>query len=195
MHRYPGSRPVVYKAQLGLSLLELMLSLAIFSLLLGLAAPSLQGLLEDTERRTVLLGVYQATQLARQEALRRNSSVTLCPLDSRNHCHGNWNQPVAVFMDPQNQRQLINESYLLRVLPPPRRGSRRIGVGNRGFFHYGPQGSGLHTPGNVQYCPHSGNARRAGQLIINMTGSGRFARDLNGDGVVQDARGRALVCD
>ncbi|MDX1588986.1 MAG: hypothetical protein R3296_08615, partial [Oleiphilaceae bacterium] len=100
----------------------------------------------------------------------------------------------AVFMDPHNRRSLERESHLLRVIPPPSQGERRVGVGNRGYFHYGPLGIGVHTPGHVLYCPDSGDPRQAGQLIINMAGRVRFARDLNGDGVVQDAHGRPMDC-
>ncbi|TVP52241.1 MAG: prepilin-type N-terminal cleavage/methylation domain-containing protein [Halomonadaceae bacterium] len=197
MHALQGRRSSAapHACQQGITLLELMVSLVVLVVLMGFAGPSLQGLQENMERRVILLGVYQATLLAKQEAVRRNSSVTLCPLDTNNSCHGDWNQPVAVFLDPENQRQLLEDSYLLRVLPAPRRGSRRIGVGNRGFFHYGPMGIGRHTPGHVLYCPASGNPLRAGQIIINMTGKARFARDLNGDGRVQDAQGRPMVCD
>lgn len=180
--------------QAGLTLLELLITLAVFILLTTLATPSVQSLLESTERRSTLLAVYQGLMFARQEAVRRNSSVTLCPLDKSGRCHGDWNQPVAVFMDPDNQRALADETHLLRVIPPPRNGHRRVGVGNQGYFHYGPLGAGVHTPGHVLYCPGSGDARQAGQLIINMAGRVRFARDHNGDGVVQDAHGNPMDC-
>ncbi|MDX1590139.1 MAG: GspH/FimT family protein, partial [Oleiphilaceae bacterium] len=76
----------------GLTLLELLITLILMVLLLALAGPSIQALRESSERRSALLAVYQGLQFARQEAVRRNSSVTLCPLDEQQRCHGDWNQ-------------------------------------------------------------------------------------------------------
>jgi len=59
----------------GASLIELMIGIAIFSTVLGLAAPSFGIWIQNTQVRTASDGVQNGLQLARAEAIRRNKPV------------------------------------------------------------------------------------------------------------------------
>ncbi|WP_107850832.1 GspH/FimT family pseudopilin [Oceanimonas marisflavi] len=64
--------------QSGLTLVELLVGLAVMAVLLTVAVPSFQGLREQYTVRSAGMAVYADLQLARSEAIKRNSEVTVC---------------------------------------------------------------------------------------------------------------------
>ncbi|WP_198341772.1 GspH/FimT family protein [Oceanisphaera avium] len=68
--------------QRGLSLLELLISLALVSLLASLALPSFQRIAEQARLRAAGNMLYHHLQQARSEAIKRNTAITLCFSDS-----------------------------------------------------------------------------------------------------------------
>ena len=67
--------------QKGFSLIELMVGLAIMSALLMVVMPSIKVYLLDSRMRAAAQAYYDGIQLARSEALRRNTSVTISLTD------------------------------------------------------------------------------------------------------------------
>ena len=63
----------------GFSLLELMVTLAIGAILLGLALPSMSGLLGGSKTSATVNDLVFALQSARSEAIKRAAPVVLCP--------------------------------------------------------------------------------------------------------------------
>ena len=68
--------------QHGMTIVELMIGIAVFATLLALAAPSLTEFIQNTQIRTSADGVMSGIQLAKTEALRRNTSVRFQLTDS-----------------------------------------------------------------------------------------------------------------
>lgn len=65
------------KAQQGITLIEMLIGLAIVALLLSAAAPSYSVYLQNQRLRAVALSLFTGLQLARAEAVQRNSRVEL----------------------------------------------------------------------------------------------------------------------
>lgn len=63
------------KTKGGFSLIELMVGMAIFGILLSLAAPSFSSWIRNAKIRTTAESVQNGLQLARAEAVKRNSAV------------------------------------------------------------------------------------------------------------------------
>ena len=80
----PGSRSV--SGQHGLTLLELMVTVAIVAILGTLAAPSFQHMIQANRTRTVALELMDTLNLARSEAVRRGQPVSLCPSRNGSSC-------------------------------------------------------------------------------------------------------------
>jgi type IV fimbrial biogenesis protein FimT len=83
----------------GFTLTELMVTLAIGAILVTVAVPNFQYLINinalttDTNRFVLLV------TLARSEAIKRGTVVSLCGGDATNGCNGNWINGQILFMD------------------------------------------------------------------------------------------------
>lgn len=178
----------------GVTLLELIIVITVLAVVTTTVLPGLQGLFENTARRTDMQAMIGLFHLARTQAVSQGTIVTICPLDEDDECTGDWQRPIHVFADPGSQRALSGKEQLLRVQEPPDSGTWTVRVGNRGYFQYRPNGMVHGTLGNLTWCPESGDRKNAGQLIINMGGRLRYARDYSGDGIVQGANGQPVRC-
>lgn len=91
-HRVPN------RAQ-GFTLMELMVTLAVLAVILGLAVPSFATLVRRNRLVAAANELVAAAQLARIEAVRRNRPVTLCPSTDGVLCGGNDWRRLIVFAD------------------------------------------------------------------------------------------------
>ena len=69
------------KHQAGFNLVELIITLVIAGVLIGLAAPNMGIFLRNSERTTLLNDFVTAVQYARSQAVTRNQRVTICAVD------------------------------------------------------------------------------------------------------------------
>lgn len=182
------------RTERGVTLLELIIVIAVLAIVATTMIPGLQKLFENTSRRTQMQSMVGLFHLARTQAVSQGTIVTICPLDDSNECTGDWQKPVHVFADPENQRALTAGRQSLRIKEPSESGSWTVRVGNRGYFQYRPNGMVRGTLGNLTWCPESGDEKNAGQLIINMGGRLRYAQDHSGDGIVQGSDGKPVTC-
>ena len=80
-------------AQRGVTLVELLVSLTVLAILLYIATPSFSNAGLPSQLRAVANDVVAATQIARSEAIKRNTTVTLCVSSDGQTCGtGNWRQ-------------------------------------------------------------------------------------------------------
>ncbi len=115
-------------SQRGLTLTELLLSLAIAAILSTAGASSFQQLLARNQVDTLTLGLRTSLALARSEAINRGQRVVLCKQASTpGQCAGSaatgqksWQLGWLVFVDSDNDRQLDTSQgdVLLRVFQP-----------------------------------------------------------------------------
>ncbi|CAN7649159.1 GspH/FimT family pseudopilin [Variovorax paradoxus] len=67
--------PDVRRSAMGFTLIELMVTIALFALLLTFAYPSYTSFIRNAQVRTAAESIVNGLQLARAEAIRRNSNV------------------------------------------------------------------------------------------------------------------------
>lgn len=85
--------------QKGLTLIELMVTLAILAIVLSIAVPSFQGLIREQRATSIANEIVSALALARSEAIKRNRSIGVCQANSNaNDCDNgtNWAAGWAV---------------------------------------------------------------------------------------------------
>lgn len=83
----------------GFTLVEMMITVAVLAIVVALAAPSFANLINNNRLTASANEIVGALQTARMEAVRRNTSVVLCPSTDGAGCNGaNW-QHLIVFSD------------------------------------------------------------------------------------------------
>ncbi len=169
----------------GMSLWELMLTLALVSVLLGLAVPSFEDVVLDNRRAADVNMLVGSIQLARNESIKRARPVVLCKTRDPTTCAGegvHWEHGWMVFANEDDDSPVVRDpdEPLLRAHQPAIAGTIR---GNRGTFHFRP-GFWRSTNGTITFCDRRG-AAKARAVIISYTGRPR---------VSDTGPGRPLVC-
>lgn len=178
----------------GFTLIELLIVITILVIVSGMTLPSMGKLLDEAHKRSATNDLIGAINLARTTAVTDSVTITLCPIDGAGRCTKDWTNPVTVFKDPLHARKVLDPSAVIRQLQPLSGGTWHGKTGNRRYFSFNAGGFAKHAIGSILWCPKDKDASRATQIIINMGGRARLARDSNGDGIVEDASGSAVQC-
>lgn len=182
----------------GLTLIEILASLAIVAAVLSLAAPALTRLVGTQRSSAALNGLLGAVQLARSAAVTRGAVVTLCGSADGASCAGRdqWHEGAIVFVDEDQDGERDAGDTLLVARPPFENGARVYwrSFRNKRYLQFDATGMTNWQNGHFLYCPAGNDPRLARQVILNAQGRARTAPDTDGDGVAEDASGRPLVC-
>jgi type IV fimbrial biogenesis protein FimT len=108
----------------GLTLLELLTALAIGASLLVLAVPSYRAWVADLEIRDRIEALVVTLNLARAQAIARQTRVALCPSPDGVHCApaGRWEDGWIVFADLNDDGERDADETVLLVEPRARPG-------------------------------------------------------------------------
>jgi type IV fimbrial biogenesis protein FimT len=170
------------RLQKGVTLVELLVTLAILATLFGIALPSFANLIRDNRLAAASNELLAVVRYVRSEAIKRGRRVTLCVSSDQLSCtpgsdwHGGW----LVFVDDNgNGLREVDEEVL-------RMGADNAGaltiIGNthvRNYLSYNAEGrtqlvSGGLQMGTVTLCGEP-VARR---LVINSVGRPRVERGV-----------------
>ena len=86
----------------GFTLIELMVTIAVLGLLLSIAVPSFEQVMADSRRTSDVNELLLSLNLARSEALKRGSHVTICKSSNGTSCAGAatpWSKGWIVFVN------------------------------------------------------------------------------------------------
>lgn len=145
-------------SQRGFTLVELMITLAIAAILLTMAVPSFNSFVQSNRATTQTNDLITSLQLARGEAIKSNSRVTLCPSSDQSTCSGTdlvngW----IVFLDTDANGARANTETLLRV--------------HEGLVGMTVGVSGITTNGYLQFLPTGFiSSTTAGTFTLTQTG-------------------------
>ena len=187
----------MYKVhQSAFTLIESLITLAIAAIIMGYALPSFDRIIQRSHATLCVNWLIGAIVYTRHNAIYKNTTVTLCPSSNGKECGNAWDAGLMAFSDSNKNARIDGKDRLLHRFISPTTGStikwrsfRRkqyLQMGSNGFTH--------HQNGNFVYCSKDQNPIYARQIIINMQGRARHSRDNNGDGIVEDRKGRALIC-
>lgn len=103
----------------GVTLIELMIGLVVGSILMVLAVPSFQGIIENNRATAMANDFLAGLQLARTEAIKRGTSVSFCPASDNTltACgdETNWGNGWIVFVDENGNGTIENQNELVKV--------------------------------------------------------------------------------
>lgn len=88
----------------GFTLVELIVTLALIAVLLGIAIPAFSGLVRENRLTTATNRLVRVISLARSAAIKHGQSVTVCQSHDQWSCDasaaGNWSAGWLMFTDP-----------------------------------------------------------------------------------------------
>jgi type IV fimbrial biogenesis protein FimT len=170
----------------GFTLVELMVSLAIVAVMMGLAVPSYRYAINSSRISSDSDNLLIALQLARTEAIRRGLSVSVCSSNANGSaCSGsnNWKTGWLVFVDVNNNASYDGGDALVRQQPALASANAVSADNNTSAVRFNREGiaSGLAAdPVTVTFTPPTNSSTQkrclaisaAGRMLIQRPGTG-----------------------
>ena len=163
----------------GFTLAELLVALAVFSIMVTVGVPSFNQTLLNNRQVSSLNILIGSMQLARSEAIVRNRRVTVCGSDDGQTCGNGWSNGWVVFVDNNADGQVNGLEVVLRsVNDLPSLGITPSGITNS--LRYRPNGRMMpdhlraHT-GQFTVCDIRG-AQHARTIVVDASGRPRASR-------------------
>ncbi len=198
---------------LGLTLLELLISILVISLLAAVGLANMPHLIAQQQSTASLNQIIGGVAFARSSAITLGVATTFCPSANlqeaappRGCGPGNtWHHGSIIFQDHNRNGQLDTNDRVLRRLPG---WSHSATVTWRAFrarpyLQFTRRGFTNWQNGSFVYCPTNlgstgdggeGNLRYARRLVLNQAGRSYRAYDRNGDGIDEGSRNTRLRC-
>lgn len=171
-----SQRRLLHRRQHGLTLVELMTTLAILALASTFGMTAFGDVIARSRVQTALHLISADLAMARSTAIMRRKQVVVCPGDALLGCRSdaNWSHGWMVFADPDGNRQPDKEEDLIRVANAPSGAPTSIRLAStRQFVRYQRDGRSAGTNLTINICSHD---VLAGQVIVNNLGRVRSTR-------------------
>jgi type IV fimbrial biogenesis protein FimT len=190
----------------GFTLIELMVTIALAAIILTQAVPSFNALVQNNRLISQKNEFISTLNLARSEALKRGTRVTVCASTDQTTCDtADWEQGWIVFSDRNADRVLdsgtgaclATEDCLIRVSVGLSDGNslsaKKSGAAaDTGFVQYTPRGA-VDAAATFTFCDKRGDSH-ARATNINNLGRAISASDSGADGIVNDVDGNNVSC-
>jgi type IV fimbrial biogenesis protein FimT len=180
----------------GLSLIELLLVLAITSILASMAFKQSPTWINQLRADAVLNSLRGGLNIARHTAIISNVDVIVCPR-AGSGCgpRNSWHQGTLVFEDHDSDRAYTEGDVVVTQLPPITSGHVEWrAFRSRSYLRFTSRGMTDWQNGHLRYCPYDGDLRQARQVVLNYAGRTYASRDADGDGIHEDVQGAPLAC-
>ncbi len=148
----------------GFTLLELIIVVTISIILLTIAVPGFQTLIENNRLTSVAASIKNNLAFARSQAVSLANFVTVCPLED-NQCTDNWINGIDIFIDSDRDGDFDSGEVLLKSGENFNLNGELVFPSNR--VTYTPDGLISGNSANFRYC--TGNSR----VGVNIAYSGR----------------------
>lgn len=170
----------------GFTLLELMVTVAVASILVTIGVPSFQSMVLQNRTRSAVVSLLEAVQTARADAIAQTTPVTVCGSSTGQSCDGKWSSGWLVFKNPTGATSgTVSSSQIVATQQRlPSATALSAHLASTTYIDYQPSGLS-NTDGYFTVCAGS-NVSDARSVIISPTGSARIAQTTD--------TGTALSC-
>jgi type IV fimbrial biogenesis protein FimT len=159
--------------QHGFTLIELMVALTVAAILVGLAIPSFREFSGNSRTVATTNSLVGALAVARSEALRRSTSVSICPSTDMQTCNGgDWTQGWIVFTDSGNAGVVDGGDHVIQTWPAPG-GNSAVNLNYaKTWLQYNARGMTSLTAAATftTWVPHC-RGQNQSQIVVTVAGS------------------------
>lgn len=185
---HPKSGDAAVKKQSGFTLIELMITIVISAILIGVALPNLSGFLAQMRANSEVREIQRLLLTARNTAINSDQNVEFCPLTDDNACTNgtDWSGRIGI----------VTESDEFILEREGVTGSDQL-VFSGTTVIYGPTGKLVNAADSFllfRFCPKNYEDYSRG-VEVSVTGRTYASVDINGDGKDQDRDGSNITCD
>ncbi len=190
------------KAVQGFTLIELMVTLVVASILMSIAVPSFNGMIQSYRLTSSYNAMVGEVTYARSEAVKRGVSVSICPSTDGATCNSiAWESGTLVFTDADSDGDYEGGDNLLKVF----QGSsadvsiRSSAFADTGAIIFSDDGSlgnlsgGSVDTGTLFVCGPQGDASARG-INLSLLGQPQKAVDSDSNGTIDDVAGGEVSC-
>jgi type IV fimbrial biogenesis protein FimT len=186
----------------GFTLVELMVALAIMSILVMAAAPNFSAAVKRNRIESQLKDLAGHVKLARSEAISRSRTVTICRSSDQATCSaaaplGDWSIGWITFLDINGNATVDGDDIVLRVHDGLDQNILTVTdsnpiPGNVGDIQF--TRDGVNSRVTFEMCEDGGENKMARALIMELTGRLMWSTDSDSNDIFEDIRGNDLSC-
>lgn len=187
----------------GFTLTELIIVLVLAGIMVAIGLPQFGDMVKDNRRAAEVNRFVTSLNLARTEAIKRRTTITLCKSTNGTSCSpgGNWENGWIVFVNTDGDDAPAQVDAGETVLRASTAIGNDIAVTGFGDFidhlSYGFNGYPRLPPGGAggrfNFCDDRG-ATAARAVLVNNTGRARLSTDTDDDGIHEDETNTDLTC-
>jgi type IV fimbrial biogenesis protein FimT len=160
----------------GYTFIEFFIVIVFITILLGLAIPAYHKLVLHNRVIAQINQLTTAINLARSEAIKRHSTVTLCKTKDAQTCGGEWRDGWLVFVDKKAEGKVNPGDLILRVygaLPVGDQLNWQATLHKESYLQFIADGSTRGQAGSFVYCPSASDRNLPHPYVITISLTGR----------------------
>ena len=181
----------------GFTLIELIVTLAVASILIGTGVPAFSNLIADGRQTASYNALVSDLHYARSEAVKRSKTVVVCARAGTDSCasSGNWDGGWLLFVDENGDSTLDSGETIIRngISLQDEQSLTSAYFSNTLSIAYTSRG-GAKSTGTLTLCDDRG-AERARAVSVVLSGGVRRAVDTDSDDIVEDIKGSDVSCE
>lgn len=183
-------------AQLGLTLLQALITLSILGILSTQALPAMRDLSASNKAVATINQLHQQLNYARSLAVAESRYVSICGYAEGQQCANDWSEGIKIFYDANiDGKQDTDESTAREFRFPADSSSVALNAAfGVSYIRYTPQGTTSGGNGNIVYCSKPGDTAYAKVLIYYLSGRVYVGQDNNNNGIPENGSGDDISC-
>ncbi|TVZ40122.1 type IV fimbrial biogenesis protein FimT [Alteromonadaceae bacterium 2753L.S.0a.02] len=167
-------------SQTGFTIIELMMVLFVVGILVGIASPSMQVMIERNRTEAQLNAIYSTLLTARSEAISRNQPAVICKSADRSACttSGNWEQGWLLYIDADDDGTFDASEELITSKGALHTGfTLRAASPLNNVVSFRANGT-TNSTGSMKLCPPSEDTDHSYNVVLSMTGRARVSSEV-----------------